>query len=278
VAVLSAFVLAVVGGLVVDIPAGLLGVNVTHHVPGGLELADTFVQELAFVAAAVLFAQVGGRKVHAWQLGMRRPWTGARRRWWSRLLWLVAIAGGLYLAYIGFTAIWASALHVTEKEKLLEALGANEGTALLALSAALTCVVAPICEEVLFRGYLFQALSNWRGVWPAATITAVVFGAAHAGSAPAVDLVPLGVLGFLLCLLYRWSGSLYPSIAVHALNNCLAFGALEGWGWQIPVLLVGALATLASLAFVLKRTGVISPEPPGGSTRGAVPAPVFSAT
>ena len=151
---------------------------------------------------------------------------------------------------------------MSTKEKLLEQLGANEGTALLLLSAALTCVMAPICEEILFRGFVYSALCNWRGPWPAAILTGLAFGGIHAGSAPAVDLVPLGVLGFGLCLLYRWTGSLYPCIAAHSLNNSLAFGALESWGWQIPLLMAAALALIALLAWGFKRAGVITPPPP----------------
>ena len=139
-------------------------------------------------------------------------------------------------------------------------------TSLLLLSAALTCVVAPICEEFLFRGYIFTALRSWRGTWPAAVITGLVFGAVHAGSAPALDLVPLAGLGFGLCLLYRYSGSLYPCIAAHSLNNSLAFAALEGWGWQAPVLMIAALADdrRARAAGQAHR-----PDRPGGAAVGA---------
>jgi hypothetical protein len=118
-------------------------------------------------------------------------------------------------------------------------------------------VVAPICEEFLFRGYIFTALRNWHGTLPAALITGVIFGGVHAGSAPALDLVPLAALGFGLCLLYRYTGSLYTSIAAHSLNNSLAFSSLENWGWQIPVLIVGALLAIAALAAVFKRIGLI---------------------
>ena len=106
------------------------------------------------------------------------------------------------------------------------------------LSAGLTCVVAPICEEILFRGYIFTALRNWHGTLPAALITGLLFGGVHAGSAPALDLVPLAGLGFGLCLLYRYTGSLYPCFAAHSLNNSIAFSALENWSWQAPVLIV----------------------------------------
>jgi membrane protease YdiL (CAAX protease family) len=252
-ALIGGLVLAAVGGLVVDLPLVLaFGVKITSgHTPPGLELADTFVQDLAFVLVAVFCAQLGGRTVRAWQFGLRPPGVGWR-----------AAAGYLLLLVVVFlvlSAIWA-AIFNPEPEKLLNKLGANETTSLLVLSAGLTCVVAPICEELLFRGYIFTALRTWRGTWPAALITGLLFGGVHAGSAPALDLVPLAGLGLGLCLLYRYTGSLYPCIAAHSLNNSLAFGALEHWGWQIPVLMGAALAAIAGLALGARRIGLIGPE------------------
>jgi uncharacterized protein len=248
----AALVLAAVGGLIVDIPALLLGVKISSkHTPPGLELGDTVVQDLAFVVAAVLFAQLGGRKARSWQFGFRP--TPARRAAGLILL--------LILGFLLFSAVWALALDVSTKEKLLEQLGTNETTLLLALSALLTTVIAPICEETLFRGYVFAALSKWKGWLPAAAITGVLFGGVHAGSAPAADLIPLAVLGFALCWLYRRTGSLYPCIAAHSLNNSLAFGALESWGWQIPLLMVASLATIWLVATIARRIGLISTSP-----------------
>jgi membrane protease YdiL (CAAX protease family) len=253
-ALVAGLLLAAIAGLVVDIPAALLGVSITaSHLPGWLELVDTVVQDIAFVGAAVLFAHVGGRAVSAWQFGLRPP----RLRWRSVALLIVALLVGFIL----LSAIWAEILDVHTKEKVLEQLGAGEGTPLLLLSAALTCVMAPICEELLFRGFIYTALCSWRGPWPAAILTGLVFGGVHAGSAPAVDLVPLAGLGFGLCLLYRRTGSLYPCIAAHSLNNSLAFGALEGWGWQTLVLMVAAPALIALLVLACKRAGVITPPP-----------------
>jgi uncharacterized protein len=262
-ALLSGVALAAVGALVVDIPALALGVKITSsHVPPGVVIADTAVQDAAFVAVAVFFAQLGGRALGAWQLGLRP----------TRLWRAVRLALALLLAFLIVNVIWSEIFH-TGKEKLLEQLGTRESTVLLVLSAGLTCVIAPISEEVLFRGYVFSALRNWRGTWPAAAITGVTFGAVHLGSAPTVDLVPLAALGFGLCLLYRATGSLYPCIAAHSLNNSLAFGSLEDWGWQIPVLMAAALALIGLLALALMRAGVIAPEPKPPS---AAPVPIPS--
>jgi uncharacterized protein len=251
-AILAGFVIAAVADAFVDIPAVIAGVKITTaHVPPGIALADTFVQDAVFIVVAVFFAQLGRRAVAAWQFGLRP----------TRLPRAAALVAATVVGFLIFSGLWSLVVHVP-KEKLLKDLGAEQSAALLTLSAVLTCVVAPACEEFLFRGYVFAALRNWRGVWPAAIITGVAFGGIHVGSAPAADLIPLAVLGVALCLLYQYTRSLYPCIAAHALNNSLAFGSLAGWRWwQIPLLMAGALAVLTAIALALRGAGVIAAEP-----------------
>jgi uncharacterized protein len=249
-ALLGGLVLAAMAGLVVDLPALAFGVSLTSkHTPPGLILADTVVQDVAFVAAAVYCASVGGRAVRSWQFGLRRPGVGWRSAS-VRILLLIVV-------FVVLTEIWSELVNPGE-DKLLNTLGSNEGTVLLLLSAALTCVVAPICEEFLFRGFMFTALRNWKGTLPAAAITGLVFGGVHYGSAPLLDLFPLAALGFGLCLLYRHTGSLYPSIVTHSINNSIAFSGLEKWSWQAPILLVTALLGIGLVVLMCKRVGLIS--------------------
>jgi CAAX protease family protein len=263
-ALVGGLALALVGGLLVDVPALAFGVKISSaHTPPGITLADTIIQDVGFVLAAVYCAHIGGRTVRSWQFGLRRPLAG-----WRRAIGLVLL---LIVAFIVLSAIWSAVVHPPEDTQVLESLGSHEGTLLLLLSALLTCVVAPICEEFLFRGYIFTALRNWRGTLPAALVTGVVFGGVHYGSAPVLDLVPLAALGFGLCLLYRYTGSLYPSIAAHSLNNSLAFSSLEGWGWQAPVLIVCSLAAIAAVAFAFRRIGLIAADP--GLTRPGLAGP-----
>jgi membrane protease YdiL (CAAX protease family) len=251
-ALFGALVVASVAGLVLDIPAALIfGVKLSsEHFPPGLSIADTVVQDVVFVLVAVYCAQLGGRAVSSWMFGLRAPGAG-----WRRAAGLIVL---LLIAFVVFSVIWSAAFHPKE-ETLLKQLGSNEGAALLVLSAALTCVIAPICEELLFRGYIFTALRSWQGTLPAALITGLVFGGVHYGSAPTLDLVPLAGLGFGLCFLYRFTGSLYPCMAAHSLNNSVAFASLEGWGWQAPVLIVSSLLAIGAVALAGKRVGLIGP-------------------
>ena len=171
-ALVGGFVLAAVAQLIVD---GLAGVSPSAaKPPGGVEIAGTLLEEICFVLAAVFCARIGGRHVRSWQFGLRRPRLG--RALLGVFLTLVV--------FLLFTEIWASALNVSTKEHLLEQLGSHEAASLLILSAVLTTVVAPICEELLFRGFVFTALRKWAGTLPAAVLTGVLFGLAHAARRP----------------------------------------------------------------------------------------------
>ena len=81
-------------------------------------------------------------------------------------------------------------------------------------------VVAPIAEELLFRGYLFGKLKKYIPVWAAILATSALFGAAHGAWNLAVDTFALSVV---LCLLRQISGTIWPSILLHMLKNSIAF-------------------------------------------------------
>ena len=125
------------------------------------------------------------------------------------------------------------------------------------------CAVAPMAEEFFFRGFLFGVLRRMRiqvggrelGPWVAAVIVGLLFGLAHFDSAQPEFLIPLGFLGFVLCIV-RWkTGSLYPCMALHAINNCIALGVNElGWNaGEIVALTVGSLALIALVTWPLSR-------------------------
>lgn len=84
--------------------------------------------------------------------------------------------------------------------------------------ALLIAVVPPICEELLFRGALLFGLRNrLRPVWLVITV-GLVFGLFHI---LLLRLLTTGIIGIFITIVALWSGSLYPCILWHALNNAI---------------------------------------------------------
>jgi membrane protease YdiL (CAAX protease family) len=77
-------------------------------------------------------------------------------------------------------------------------------------------IVAPLCEEVVFRGYIYPTLKKFNGIWIAALVSALIFSAAH-GSLAA--LLPLFIFGVVLVFLYERTGSIWAPIGAHFLFN-----------------------------------------------------------
>ena len=83
------------------------------------------------------------------------------------------------------------------------------------------CVLAPVGEELLFRGVLYTWLKRWGPVL-AVSASSMLFGLLH-GPSP-VFLAHAATMGVLLALLYEGSGSLWPGVLAHGLHNALVFG------------------------------------------------------
>ncbi len=233
-------VVAAIRGLLTDVPVhqdGVVGVAL-HGPPPLLTVAGTLAQDLALVAGAVLAAAVALKgRVSAAHFGLTR----------ARLASGAGYVVGGYVAFLVIAAAWTSALGIKDHENVPIDLGTRDSAAAFAVAALLVCVVAPVCEELFFRGYLFGALRR-RGLLLATVVSAAAFGLAHAASAPLGFIVPLAALGAILALLYERTGSLYPPIALHALNNSVAFGIGDGRLWVIPICLAASGLAMYLLA------------------------------
>jgi membrane protease YdiL (CAAX protease family) len=241
----AGFGLGIVVSVIVDIAAQVGGSSISNPSPA-VSLIGDFLFDAAFVAAALYFASVRSTP--------RPADFGFRAVGWRAAVGGVLAAG---ISYYVLTALYASAVHLHGNEKLPKELGVGKSSAALVAAAIFVCVVAPMAEEFFFRGFLFGALRRMRimvagqdiGTWVAALITGILFGLAHTGSAAPRYLIPLGFLGFVLCLL-RWrTRSLYPCMALHSINNSLALGIsqLHWTGGEIVALIVGSLCVIAGL-------------------------------
>ena len=81
-------------------------------------------------------------------------------------------------------------------------------------------VIAPVAEEVIFRGYLFGKLRKFVPFWVAAIVTSVLFGLAHGAWNIAIDVFALSMVS---CVLRESTGNIWTSILIHMLKNGLAF-------------------------------------------------------
>jgi len=81
-------------------------------------------------------------------------------------------------------------------------------------------VLAPIAEELYFRGLIFRWFRARFNFWVAVVVSSAIFAAGHADSVGVV--ASSFVLGLLLAAVYDRSRSLWLSIAIHAVNNSLA--------------------------------------------------------
>jgi membrane protease YdiL (CAAX protease family) len=84
-------------------------------------------------------------------------------------------------------------------------------------------VVAPIAEEIIFRGYMYGKLKKFVPIWVAIIVTSLVFGAIHGAWNLAIDTFALSII---LCLLREFTGNIWASILLHMTKNGIAFYVL----------------------------------------------------
>ncbi len=83
-------------------------------------------------------------------------------------------------------------------------------------------VVAPIVEEIFFRGFIFAGLRPRHGWQRAAVISSVLFALIHLIP---TAIIPIFILGYIFAYLYHRSNSIWPAILMHSATNALALGA-----------------------------------------------------
>jgi uncharacterized protein len=213
-------------------------------------IVATLLQSLVFVGTAVLFASMT-LKPKPWHFGLRRA------PFWPTVGW-----AALGFATFWFVAAWYNLIVSPDAEQTItESLGADDSTLGLIIAGFMVICVAPAAEEFFFRGFFYRALRSRFSVVAAAAIDGVLFGVIHydfSGADALLILPPLAALGFMFCLVYEQTGTLYPVIALHAINNTVAYG-VQADGWAVSAVL-GPLMIAAC---------VIVPRIIGGAPRAA---------
>ncbi|NLT73868.1 MAG: CPBP family intramembrane metalloprotease [Chloroflexi bacterium] len=201
--------------------AGIIAVAMVALVAGvaGLDIMDEgFMRLLVFASMGlegvfILPAWIWGPKKH--RLPFRALGLAPARS--ARVVLLTV--GGL-AAILAVDVLWglvAERFQLPGQPDLVPLFG--EGFLGLLAAMAVAVVVAPFAEEVFFRGFMYAGFRARWGIPLAVIVSALVFSLFHLSLS---TLVPILAMGAVFALLYERTGSLWPCIVLHALNNLIA--------------------------------------------------------
>jgi membrane protease YdiL (CAAX protease family) len=227
---------------------GLIGVMLS---PANGEAAPMSPGELTFALAFSIVIQLGLFAVAIIPL-LAKGWFG-RPLWGTArpTAWVVGIAVGVVAtigAYIVMTILGlVFAPEAPVEQQIME--DALRGGAPAVLAIIVAVVIAPITEEVIFRGALFRSLRGAMGMWPAAIVSSLVFAVIHIEVVLSQPLALSGLflLGVAFAIALQRTGSLIVPILAHAVFNATSIGLalvaerFEGLVQVVPsgVLLLG---------------------------------------
>ncbi|HEX6811028.1 MAG TPA: type II CAAX endopeptidase family protein [Planctomycetota bacterium] len=164
--------------------------------------------------------------------------------WPPAVPWRPAAAVRVLCVYVPFAVVWLAfvALYLNVMHRLRHPVPVQPQLAEIAANGLSTpnlpmlvlgiVVVAPLAEEILFRGYLFTALQRVLPPWATQLATAALFGLAH--SLPYA--LPIAVLALLFGWLRARYRSLLPCVIAHTVHNGLTVALTMSWPEHLDVL------------------------------------------
>lgn len=111
-------------------------------------------------------------------------------------------------------------------------------------------ILAPLAEEITFRGLVFRRMKEYTSFWPAALVSSLLFGLYHMNLMQGIFAF---IYGLLLCAIYDRFKNLWAPIAMHAAANLISI-LIQVIGLSypsIPVYILVMCITLAASAALL---------------------------
>ena len=132
-----------------------------------------------------------------------------------------SVLGFWLLVYVGYLVIQTlvELVFPIEHNEFIKSLAGSKHFGL----AVGMIVIAPVIEELVFRGYLYKAWRHTRlGLWGTLIVTSLLFTAVHMAQYSGMILVYVFALSILLGLAREKSGSIWPPLVIHSMNNLIA--------------------------------------------------------
>lgn len=180
-------------------------------------LAADFFPTVLTAATVLLLAGHRGMRYRDLGFVLPKSWRPALYAWAAAMV--VGPAYALLLKLAGWESPLASPASIA----------LPSGT--LAATAFSVVAVAPVVEEIIFRGVVFRGIRARWPLLPALMVTGLLFAGFHL-SGP--QLIPLAVIGALFSYAYERTGSLWSSIVAHAGLNAM---------WLIAALILATITT-----------------------------------
>ena len=207
----------------------LLGETMVNGAIGQTEILATIVGDVVMAGVLVYWL----RRWHPeWRAAMVLPPT--KDRLWRDVLF-GAIGGLILVPTVGLISVGVAALFrgavghdVTVPEQVAPGLSPLAKGLLIVLAV----VVAPITEELFYRGVLFRTVRDRHGFWAAGLASALPFGLVHYVPSPAADVLVLQITmiftGLGLAWIYERRGTLFAPIAAHMAFNVVGLVTIIG--------------------------------------------------
>jgi membrane protease YdiL (CAAX protease family) len=210
---LGGAVVALLAGLIISLPFFLA------ESPGDGEELSLFANVAIQICTGIGFIIVpialashygGGLKASMRRLGFVSFTPSTAAKW---------IGIGI-LSYFAFAIVYATVFGTPEQDDIAGDFGP------IGIQILLIVFLAPFAEEICFRGMVFGGLRTRLPMWAAALGAGLFFGMLHYTTGPSA--VPsLVVLGVIFAVIYEKTGSLWPPIIMHVVNNAFALAVLN---------------------------------------------------
>lgn len=140
----------------------------------------------------------------------------------------------------------------------------DTGAGILLFDAITAIIFAPVIEELVFRGVLFNRLKIRTGIVPAMIISSFLFAIGHDFG----GITSAFLFGICMCILYLKTDNILIPMSVHFINNVVATLmeitnidiVLAQFPWIIPSLLISIIGTVYLVKYIFNQTSMLKKE------------------